>query len=148
MPKFLMIILLFSVQSIHAQNQQFTGTWTKVNTTYVFEFDLIIHNRGSNQVEGYFNWKVVEYDENNLFSRAHYKDKIGLKAREFVRGTYNPKSKEYHLKGFKKEDPHNIIGMDTYHSKLDKDGNIGGNTNANGSWLGRINGEGLKMEIL
>jgi hypothetical protein len=52
------------------------------------------------------------------------------------------------LKGYKKDDPDHIIGIDTYEIKVDKSGNIGGTTNANGTWLGRINGKQVEINFL
>lgn len=144
---FLLILLSFST-SLLSQTQQFNGSWTKINTTYQFDFDLILKINSSNQVEGYFIWKVIKYDEKNILSKNHYEKKINHTAKEYVRGTYYPSKKEYVLKGYKKDDPHNIIGIDTYNLKIDKNGDFGGTTNANGSWLGRINGKQLEMEVL
>ena len=144
---FLLILLSFST-SLLSQTQQFNGTWTKINTTYQFDFDLILKINNSNQVEGYFIWKVIKYDEKNMLSKKHYKNKINLTATEYVKGIYHPSKNEYVLKGYKKSDPHNIIGIDIYNLKLDKNGNLEGTTNANGSWLGRINGKQIEMEVL
>ena len=144
--KNLLLLLLLSLGMSHAlssQTQHFQGTWTKLGTTYVFEFDLVLKHAG-NQVEGYFNWKITRLDENELLSKTYYKDKIGLTAKEYVKGTYNPATKEYLLKGYKKDDPNAIIGLDTYRLKVDENGDLGGDTNANGSWKGRINGEEVK----
>ena len=51
-------------------------------------------------------------------------------------------------KGYKKDDQHSIIGIDTYELTEDKKGNIGGPTNANGSWKGRINGRSVEFNFL
>lgn len=137
--------LLLSTQ-LPAQIQQFQGNWTKLGTTYNFEFDLQIRHTDGNAVEGVFHWRVVNYDENEPASKAYYEEKIGLTAKEFVRGTYNPKSGEFLLKGYKKEDPNLIIGIDDYKIKMDENGDIGGDTKAAGTWLGRINGKEVKAD--
>ncbi len=148
----LLFLLLFSSNLIPniltAQTSQFTGTWTKLNTTYVFEFDLILKHQANGQVEGYFSWKVVQYDKKSPSSKQYYEDKIGMTAKEFVRGTYNPKTKEYQLHGYKKEDPNQIIGTDNYRLKVDQNGDIGGKTQSHGPWKGRINGKSVLMEIV
>ena len=130
------------------QTKHFDGTWTKISTTYAFDFDLILKEKVSNQVEGYFIWKVVNYDEYNIQSKEYYENKIGLTGKEYVIGTYNPFEDEYLLKGYKKEDPNAIIGTDIYRLKVDENGNIGGTTNANGTWLGRINAKPHELELL
>ena len=80
-----------------------------------------------------------EYDEYDDASREYYSDKLGLTAKEYVKGTFDPAKNEYYLTGYKKDDPNLIIGIDTYRLKVDEYENIGGTTKANGSWKGRIN---------
>ena len=148
MRNLILILLLFSTTTSLCQTKQFNGTWTKITTTYEFDFDLILKVKESNQVEGYFIWKVVHYDEYNISSKQYYENKIGMTAKEYVIGTYNHSEAEYILKGYKKEDPNAIIGMDTYKLKIGENGNIGGTTNANGTWLGRINAKQNELELL
>jgi len=83
--KNLFLFLLFSISTtLLSQTQQYNGTWTKINTTY--QFDLILKINSSNQVEGYFIWKVIKYDEKNVLSKQHYEKKINWIAKEYVRG--------------------------------------------------------------
>lgn len=140
-------ISLFTVVNLSAQVRQFKGTWTKINTTYVFEFDLILKHQG-NKVEGYFIWKVIQLDENSSFSKNHYKDRIGLTGKEFIRGSWYPSTNSYKFQGYRKEDPHQIIGLDYYELQLDEFDDIGGKTSTAGSWLGRINGKLVEMDLL
>jgi len=140
MKNFLLFLLLASSSTLLSQTQQFNGTWTKVNTTYQFDFELTLKINSSNQVEGYFLWKVIKYDEHNILSKQHYENKLNLTAKEYVKGVYYPSKGEYLLKGYKKEDPNSIIGIDIYKLTIDENGELGGTTNSNGSWLGRING--------
>jgi hypothetical protein len=148
MKRFLVLIILLNTTALFGQTKKFIGIWTKVNTTYSFEFDLTLKIKEGNKVEGYFLWKVVEYDRNNLFSEYHYQNRIGKTAKEYVKGTYEPSADKYLLKGYKKDDPHSIIGIDTYEITEDKKGRIGGTTNANGTWLGRINGRQVEIHFL
>ncbi|MFT5383429.1 MAG: hypothetical protein ACI81W_000827 [Saprospiraceae bacterium] len=152
MKNILFSILFLSTQffsnSLFSQLKKFEGTWIKLNTTYVFDFDLVLNHAENNTVQGYFIWKVIKYDEGNFRSINHYKDKLGATGKEFVKGSYNPYIREYLIKGYKKEDPNNIIGLDTYHIKVDQNNDIGGTTNANGSHLGRINGKEVSVEVL
>ena len=148
MKRLLVLFLILNATSLFCQTKKFTGAWTKINTTYAFEFDLTLNIKEGNKVEGNFLWKVVQYDENNELSQNYYQNKIGKTATEYVKGTYIPSTRKYHLKGYKKDDPHNIIGIDTYEISEDKTGNIGGTTNANGTWLGRINGRKVEINFL
>ncbi len=60
------------------QTHQYFGTSTKINTTYQFDFDLTLEVKDANQVEGYFNWKLVRYNENNMLSKKYYAKKIDM----------------------------------------------------------------------
>ncbi len=143
----LLLFALFYSSSIFSQEHYYEGTWIKLNTTYLFDFELTINHLDNNEVEGYFIWEVIQYDEGSTMSKNHYENRLGTIGKEFVRGTYDATTKNYILKGFKKEDPNQIIGLDTYHIKVDESDNIGGDTKANGSWKGRINGKKVKKEI-
>ncbi len=140
---FTFLFVVASATPLAAQQKYFKGSWTSVGSTYQFDFDLYLTHKSNNQVEGYFHWKVVNPDENSEMSVAYYKDRIGSEAKEYVRGTYNPATKEYQLKGYRKADPHAIISLDTYYLKVDEEGHIGGTTNDHGTGNGRINGENL-----
>jgi len=59
----------------------------------------------------------------------------------------NPATKEYFLKGYKKEDPNMIISTDHYRLKLDENGDIGGDSKAHNTWKGRINGNAVKNDL-
>ena len=138
--------LIFSFISLSAQTHKFTGTWTKVLTTYEFDFELYLTVDAKNEVKGFFVWKVINYDKYNKSSIEYYADKLGLTAKEYVRGTYNPIRRELIMQGYKKDDPHSIIGIDTYKLEIDESGNIGGTTKANGTWMGIINGQPEEKE--
>ena len=112
----------------------------------MFDFELTLKTGNSDAVTGFFIWKVVLYDEQNFMSKLHYQNKIDLTAIEYVKGVYNSTTGECDLKGYKKDDPNNIIALDTYKLKIDQNGEIGGTTNSNGSWLGRI--QGIEIESL
>ncbi|MBK9017283.1 MAG: hypothetical protein IPM82_26295 [Saprospiraceae bacterium] len=146
--KTLLILGLFTatfLQNADCQTQLFHGTWTRLGSNYLFEFDLHLEHGAGNNVEGYFNWKFVQYDEEDAFSVSYYKDKIGATAKEYVRGTWDPTSHTYHLKGYKKDDPDTIIALDEYLLKVDGNGDLGGDTKSHDSWLGRINAKSLVL---
>ncbi len=143
----LFALLSFNANDLVAQNKHFQGTWTMIGTTYVFEFDLYLNHDAENNVAGYFNWKVTDYDLNSPASRDYYQPKLGTTAKEFVRGSYNPETKQYLLKGYKKEDPNEIISTDIYRLQLDENGDIGGDSKAHNTWKGRINGKAVKKDM-
>ena len=136
--------LFFLSGQASAQIKQFKGNWVKLGTTYDFAFDLYIRNTGGNTVEGVFNWQAVNFDEYDDDSQSYYEEKLGLWAKEFVRGTYDPKTRTYQLEGYKKEDAHLIIGLDYYEIKVDENGDINGKTRSFGTWKGRIHGKAIR----
>ena len=151
MRNFRLLILItsftFSCTQLLAQENHFRGTWTMIGTTYAFEFDLFLKHDANNNVAGHFDWKVVQYDENSPESKDYYKPKLGTTAKEFVRGTFNPKTKEYILRGYKKEDPNLIISTDIYRLIIDDNGDIGGDSKAHNTWKGRINGNAVQNDL-
>ena len=150
MKKSLLLLFLFSstilLNPLTAQIKRFTGNWTKIGTTYDFQFDLFIQHTGGNQVKAVFKWQAIAYDVNDPFSIEYYGEKIGLEAKEYVRGTYDKNTQQYILKGYKKDDPHRIIGLDLYRLNVDKNGDIGGDTRAHHTWKGRINGKAVRTD--
>lgn len=147
MKNLLLAVFLLLSSSLAAQYKHYSGTWTKINTTYLFEFDLVIRHDGTH-VKGYFDWKVVDYDRNSTFGKAYYAKKLGTRAREYVKGTFDADKMEYYLEGYKKTDPETVIGLDTYRLQVDGKGNIHGPTKANNSWLGRINGNKVLVKLM
>ena len=67
----LIVISLVWGQSLLSQSRHFQGSWTKLETTYVFDFDLYLKHDNNNTVEGYFEWKAVKYDTGSLSSEAY-----------------------------------------------------------------------------
>ncbi len=131
---------------LFSQNKHFQGAWSKLGTTYSFEFDLYLHHAENNKVEGFFDWKVANMDENSQLSINHYDSRIGTTAKEFVKGKYNPLKREYHIIGYRKEDPNLIISLDEYFLQVDKIGELEGKTKAHGTWKGRIKGKETNKE--
>lgn len=150
MKKILLSILLLANISFvaEAQVQLFHGSWTRLGTGYLFDFDLRLEHGAGNQVQGFFDWKFMQYDPDDPFSASYYKDKIGLTAREYVNGTYDPTTKTYHVTGYAKDDPDAIISLDEYLLKIDAQGDIGGETRSQNTWLGRINAKSLPLQDL
>lgn len=129
----------------NSQTRLYQGTWIRLSTGYLFEFDLHLEHGTGNMVQGYFNWKFLKCDENDAFAVSYYKDKIGMTAKEYIRGTWDANSHTYYLKGYKKDDPNEIISLDEYQLKVDENGDLGGETKSQGTWLGRINAKALPL---
>ena len=146
MIKHIFFLFIFISSFGNAQSLYFEGSWTKTGTTYEFPFQLVLIHQ-ENIVEGYFLWQIQELDENNSISKMYYESKLGLNAKEFVKGSYDLQNETYYLKGYKKEDPHNIISLDSYKLKISKEGIINGSTKSDGNWHGRIDGKEIRLAI-
>ena len=82
---------------------------------------------------GRIEWTVLRVERN------FYRDKIGTTATEFVRGTYNEASGDLSLRGYDKDDPLEIIGLDNYRLELSSGGDwLFGPTESGGDWGGRF----------
>jgi hypothetical protein len=107
------------------------GGWsTASGTTADIEFSL--NETGGNQIEGQIRWtlrKTVRPDK---------RDKVGLSAIEHIRGVYDPQTRLLTLKGYRKDDPDNVLVMvDDYRLTVSEDGRrITGRAKNGGKWNG------------
>ncbi len=113
------------------------GHWTKQNTTWNFSFttELIIDKQ--NHVSGGLKWTVLRADASFY---DYYKTRLNTAATEYVTGTYDPVTNTIKMHGISKNDPNEIIGLDTYELKLLPANKVTGITEAQSSWLGVITG--------
>lgn len=71
--------------------------------------------------------------------RAEEQPKLGLGATEYVRGKFFPQARVLRIEGYRKDDPHGVIGLDKYHLVIaDNDRVLGGITWNHGDWGGLI----------
>ena len=72
-------------------------------------------------------------------NRPDYQDKLGKAGTEFVRGSYDAKSRELLIEGYRRDDPAGILGLDRYKQSFGKTNKtLGGPTWGHGEWDGRL----------
>jgi len=126
--KFVFVVLLILglfLSKLEAQNYfgNYSGEWSN-EEGYVFTFKLHLEKDNS-----YFTWTSI-----NPPSKPDT-------AKEFLKITAGTNNKTLILAGIRKDDPHNIIGIDEYSLKLSEDGKVlYGITKNHGDWKGRIYG--------
>lgn len=107
------------------------GHWENGASTYRYKFEINFEPK--EEFDGYILWTLLK-SPNDAEKR-----KIGLQGKEFVKGNYNSQTRRLSLKGYQKEDPHNILGLDEYRLELSSDGNhLFGTTKNGGDWSGRL----------
>ncbi len=118
------------------------GKWFKGNSSHRYAFE--VHFAFAQKIDGYFLWTL---EESPIPSE---RDKIGLQAKEFVRGTFDAKTRTIKLKGYKRSDKYGIIGLDEYKLTLSADGaQLYGQTKAEfNSWAGRMETRDEKIDAL
>jgi len=122
----------FSQEKFPLKLGKYKGTWTEAGSTYKYSFEIDVSF--SEKIDSFFLWTL------EATPRSNERSKIGLQGKEFVHGTFNPSTRRLHLNGFKKEDPHVILGLDKYELTVSKDGKtISGKTYSHGSWKGILN---------
>lgn len=116
-----------------ALRQRWSGVWNGNGFTFEAELKLDIDDR--NQVEGEILWTVLS----SPITRPEYLRKLGTQGIEYVSGLYDPEVNLLAVKGVRKDDPHGILGLDSYLIVLSEDRQrlIGG-TDAHGGWEAAI----------
>jgi hypothetical protein len=93
--------------------------------TLQFNADKTLHGR--------IDWKLTKSQ------RADYQSKLGLTGVEYVWGVFDPGVRLLGLEGYRRDDPHGILGLDKYLLTLGNNGaTLAGKTWDHGSWDGRL----------
>jgi hypothetical protein len=118
------------------------GKWFTGNSSHRYAFE--VHFAFAQKIDGYILWTL---EESPVPSE---RDKIGLQAKEFVRGTFDAKTRVVKLKGYRRNDKYGIIGLDEYKLTLSADGkHLYGKTKAEyNSWAGRMETREQQIDIL
>lgn len=125
----------------------FSGFWVKAQTAaglwqgqwespegYIFAFVMHIDQFPDNSLEGYINWQFKQAPAGDWY----YKNKKDLEATEFVKGKLK-NGFAVEVTGYKKDDPHEIISLDSYKFMFDETyGSFSGITGNHGSWKAKI----------
>lgn len=110
------------------------GGWSTSSGT-LLDIEFTLNETGVNQIDGQIRWtlrKTVRPDK---------RDKIGLSAIEYIRGNYDPQTRLLTLKGYRKDDPDNVLVMvDDYRLTVSEDGRqLAGRAKNGGRWNGILN---------
>lgn len=104
------------------------GTWTNSRG---FQFDAVLRIAvaADRTVSGEIGWTIVKTPTG--------REKLGTTAVEHIEGTYDPETQTLTFRGFRKDDPNSIIGLDKYRLQFSKTGDkIEGATENHGDWGG------------
>jgi ankyrin repeat protein len=108
------------------------GSWDDPDED-LFTFEMQLNTDNANNVDGIIDWTYIST------KREDSKSKVGLSAREYVKGTYDPNTRMVAISGYKKDDPQSVIALDQYKLILLTDGNnLNGKTYRYGDWKGRF----------
>jgi len=111
---------------------KWSGQWTSpTGFLYLADVDLEIKPDGT--AEAAITWMLA------ASPREGELKKLGAKGIEYVRGRYDKASGVLALEGYRKEDPSQVIGLDTYRLVIAENGKaLAGVTSNHGDWLGRF----------
>lgn len=125
-----MSIIVFS-QTAEDIEGKWNCTWTKNEWKFKCQMELIVNN---NEVSGNMKWQALKWPKN---ADDYYNKKADKTAIEYVRGNYNESTKELKLQGYEKDDPYEIIGLDTYKLILKNKKTLQGSSKTNeNNWKG------------
>jgi hypothetical protein len=109
-----------------------TGDWSSPSGAYL-TIVVDLNDDGAGGITGRIEWTL------RRTNRPDKKSKIGMSATEYVSGTFDPGTRVLSMKGYRKDDPDNVLVMvDTY--RLDLSGNtLKGKALNGGKWDGSVN---------
>ena len=115
------------------------GQWVSDNSPgYLFEYEMTLKMDEEFNVSGEIKWTQL---------KSPSKTKDGKSAVEHIKGTGNKEKRMIEVKGFKKDDPENVISLDEYKITFEESGKgFKGITSSSGSWKGIITGKKVKEE--
>lgn len=109
------------------------GVWHNAAGDFEYEAVMSLTTAADGRVAGQIHWTLVRSP------RSQEQARVGMEAIEYVEGAYNTETRALFLEGMRKDDPANIIGLDSYRLVLSADGRqLAGATNNNGTWGGTI----------
>ena len=118
---------------IYDARGKWIGDWSTESGT-LFDFELTLTETSSDTLDGRVVWFM------RRTARPDKRDKIGLTATEYVRGTIDRTTGLVNLSGYKKDDRDGMLVMlDVYRLTLSADGNnLNGQARNGGKWNGRV----------
>jgi hypothetical protein len=115
-----------------ALEREWAGKFTQPGAAFDAQLRLRVLDDGA--VEGKIHWTYTKTDDEKA------KRNVGLSGTECVWGSYDPTTRLLVFDGYRRDDPHMILGLDRYRLTLGENGQtLGGTTWANGTNEGRFN---------
>lgn len=113
---------------------KWNGQWSTDSGT-MLDFELSLTESGNSGLEGQIKWTL------RRTARPDKKNKVGLSAIEYVRGTFDPTTGALKMNGYGKDDPNNVLVMvDAYKLNISQDGRtLNGLARNGGKWNGHLN---------
>lgn len=140
-------LALFGALVCRAQTEGIAGEWDGIWTSpsgFVYKAQITLNTGsgcktcavvGDGSIQGEIVWTLQRIGKN---APAQYTGSEGLTATEYVKGEMRGDG-FFVIEGYRKDDPHNIIGLDRYRLALGENGKvIGGITRNNGPWTGQL----------
>jgi hypothetical protein len=122
---------------------EWRGVWTEPSG-FVFSADITLSSgpgcklcaaTGNGSIRGQIVWTLRKVGTS---APQRYADSVGFTGTEYVQGEMKGDG-FFVLAGYQKDDPHTIIGLDSYRLALGENGLvIGGITRDNGPWTGQL----------
>ena len=98
---------------------------------------MALEENNHGDLKGEIVWQAVQAPSDDTY----YVNRLGLKGTEYIKGYWDKESSKIHFKAISKDDPHHVIGQDTYDLQLSQIKHlIYGLTWNHGDWKGRFVG--------
>ena len=105
------------------------GAWS--GSDYMYDAEMVLDVDADGDVAGQIAWTL------RASPLADEQEKVGLSAIEYVHGAYVADAGSLTLEGYDREDPHELIGYDSYRLVVSENQSLMvGLTGNNGSWDG------------
>jgi hypothetical protein len=92
---------------------RWTGDWMSSSAFYTA--DVSLTDNGSGKVQGQIVWTLKRTKNSQKI------DKVGFTAVEYVQGSFNPTTRMLVIRGYRKDDPYNLVILDNYQLTLAED---------------------------
>lgn len=111
-----------------------TGDWSSTSGAYL-TIAVDLSDDGTGKVSGQIEWTL------RRTTRPDKMSKIGMSATEYVSGQFDPVSRTLTLKGYRTNDPYQVLVMlDSYRLSLSADTrHLNGSARNGGKWNARVN---------
>ncbi len=103
-----------------------TGDWTSNSANFTAAANFA---ESGGKVSGQIIWTL------RRTSKPDKAYKVGLSATEFVQGTFDPTTRMVKMRGFRKDDPNNIVILDSYSLSLAENGQMMSGKTKNGTFI-------------